>query len=238
LKTRLAFITGLLASLVWAHAQAQWQDYKPFPGDPIDQRTRNLQERVEELYAGGNYARALYIYKHELAPIGDKYAQYMVGFMYLNAQGTERDEVEALAWYRLAAERGERALEKSRNDLVARLTPQQVAKSDVRFRELWRAFGDRALILELIDRDMLILGSQTGTRITGSTANGPTLVLRRTGEQLGPAYYADIRRRLASRLAYLNGKVEVSDEAIAEDLARMRQDESRIRQELASLDED
>jgi TPR repeat protein len=234
----LAFIAGLLASLVCAHVQAQWQDYKPFPGDPIDQRTRNLQERVEELYAGGNYARALYIYENELAPIGDKYAQYMVGFMHLNAQGAERDEVEALAWYRLAAERGERALEKSRNDLAAKLTPQQVAKSDFRFRELWRAFGDRALILELIDRDMEVLGSQTGTRITGSTTNSPTLVLRRTGEQLGPEYYVDIRRRLASRLAYLNGKVEVNDEAIAEDLARMRQDESRIRQELASLDED
>jgi len=195
-----------------------------------------MQERVEDVYAAGNYDRALFIYERELAPIGDKYAQYMVGFMYLHAQGTERDEIEALAWYRLAAERGEFALEESRDELARQLTPQQLARSDVRFRELWRKYGDRALILELIERDMEILRSQTGTRITGASGNSPTVVLHRSGEQTGPAYYLDIRRRLTSRLAYLNGKVEINDDAIMEDLERMRREERELRQELSARD--
>ena len=236
MKTRLAFIPGLLASLACAIAAAQSQTYKPFPGDPIDQRTRNMQDRVEEIYAAGNFDRALFVYENELAPIGDKYAQYMVGFMYLNAQGIGRDKIEALSWYRLAAERGEAALEESRDALKRQLTPQQLAKSDVRFRELWRQYGDRSLIVDLIRRDMEILRSQTGTRITGSGGSSPTVVLHRSGEQDGPAYFLDIHRRLAARLAYLNGKVEISDDAIADDLEQLRREEYEFRQELAALD--
>jgi hypothetical protein len=60
--------------------------------------------------------------------------------------------------------------------------------------------------------------------------------LHRSGEQNGPAYFLDIRRRLASRLAYLNGKVEISDEAIADDLEQLRREEYEFRQELATFD--
>ena len=54
------------------------------------------------------YERAFMIYEKELAPLGDKYAQYMVGYMYLNAQSVLQDKISALAWFRIAAERGER----------------------------------------------------------------------------------------------------------------------------------
>ena len=99
MKTRLALSAGLLAVVLCAAAGAQ--DYKPFPGKVTDSRTLAMQERVEELYVAGNFDRAFFIYENELAPIGDKYAQYMVGFMHLNAQAVPQNKARALAWYRL-----------------------------------------------------------------------------------------------------------------------------------------
>lgn len=232
MKIRLAFLSGLLAGLLCAVASAQ--DYKPFPGDPIDLRTRNLQERVEELYASGNLRRALLIYENDLAPLGDKYAQYMVGYMHLNAEGTDANTAEALAWFRLAAERGEPILEQVRDELASSLSPSQLAVSDRRFVDLWRELGDRVLILELIRRDMRILESQTGTRLTGSVPSGPTMVFRPSGEVMGPNYFMDLRRRLDNRLAYLDTKVEISDDALVDEIDRVRMSESRIREQLAA----
>ena len=94
----------------------------------------------------------------------------------------------------------------------------------------------RALVLELIQRDMNILNSRTGTRISGSISTSPTVILHRSGEQSGPEYYLDIRRRLASRLDYLRGKVEINDDAIAEDLKYLERQERQLRQELTLLD--
>ena len=231
MKTRLASISGLLASVLCAMAYSQ--EYRPFPGEPVDHRTRNIQERVEELYAAGNHRRALLIYENDLAPLGDKYAQYMVGYMHTNAEGTDEDRIEALAWYRLAAERGEPILERVRDELAAALSPSELAVADRRFVELWRQLGDRVLILELIRRDMRILESQTGTRLTGSPPSGNTLVFRPSGEQMGPNFFADVRRRLQSRLAYLDAKVEISDDVLVEEIDRVRISESRIREQLA-----
>ena len=59
LNIRLALISGLLASLLCADAYSQ--SYKRFPGDTVDQRTRSIQERVEAVYAAGDYERALLI---------------------------------------------------------------------------------------------------------------------------------------------------------------------------------
>ena len=39
----------------------------------------------------------------ELAEKGDAVAQTSIGFMYANGQGVERDEKEAVKWYRKAA---------------------------------------------------------------------------------------------------------------------------------------
>jgi len=230
LKTRLASLSGLLASLLCAISFSQ--EYKPFPGDPVDQRTRNIQERVEELYAVGNFRRALMIYENDLAPLGDKYAQYMVGYMHMNAQGTDEDRIEALAWYRLAAERGEPILERVRDELSAALSPSQLAVADRRVVELWRQLSDRVLILELIRRDMRILASRTGTRVIGSEPTGPTLVMRPSGELMGPTYYTDLRKRLENRLAYLDAKVEISDDVLVEEIDRIRMSEARIREQL------
>jgi hypothetical protein len=56
-------------------------------------------------YAAKDYQRAL----RELLPAaaeGSAVAQYLVAFMYANAQGVTQDDAEAVKWYRRAAEQG------------------------------------------------------------------------------------------------------------------------------------
>jgi hypothetical protein len=230
----LAFKAGLLASLLCVGAYSQ--SYKPFPGQTVDQRTRSIQERVEVVYASGNLERALLIYEKELAPIGDKYAQYMVGYMHLNGESVPVDRVEALAWYRLAAERGTVPLVQTRDELTMTLTAAELARSDKIFVDLWKRIGDRALILELIQKDMNMLRSQTGTRIPGSNTSTPTLVLRPSGEPLAPNYYRDIRRRLEARIDYLDTKVEISDDVLVEELEKIRSAEAEVKQQLTAME--
>ncbi len=232
MKTGLAFLAGVLACACCVSAAAQ--NYKPFPGQGIDQPTLRMQERVEQLYTSGDYDRALLIYEKELAPLGDKYAQYMVGYMHLNAQGVPQDRVEALAWYQLAAERGEPALKRVQDELRAQLSDVEIGRARQIFLDLWKRIGDRKLIMELIRRDMDTLRERTGTRIPGSRITSPTIIITPSGEQIGPDYYRDILARLEARLAYLETRVEIVDFDNEAYLAEMRNLEQNVRAEVAS----
>jgi len=53
----------------------------------------------------GEYAQASKIFR-ELADKGDATAQFSLGAMYSNGQGTAKDFQEAIKWYRLAAAQG------------------------------------------------------------------------------------------------------------------------------------
>ncbi len=55
-----------------------------------------MQRKVDQLFERGDYERAYFIYRNELAPAGDKYAQYMVGFMHLTGMGIDEDPVAAV----------------------------------------------------------------------------------------------------------------------------------------------
>lgn len=234
LKIRLAFITGLLAGLLCVDADAQV--YKPFPGAVVDQRTKSIQERVESIYSAGDFERALLIYEKELAPIGDKYAQYMVGYMHLHAEGVERDNAEALAWFRLAAERGTSLLVQIRDEMMQRATPDEIARSDEIFLDLWKSMGDRTLLLALIQKDMETLRERTGTRIPGGDVSTPTMIIKPSGETVGPSYYDNIRTRLEARIEYLDARVEIDDAAIAEEIERVRRSEAEIKEELSAME--
>lgn len=234
LKIRLAFISGLLASLLCTTADAQ--NYRPFPGETVDQRTRNMQERVEAIYAANNYNRALLIYEKDLAPLGDKYAQYMVGYMHLHGEGVQRDRVEALAWFRLAAERGEPLLERIRDEVLQQMSAVEISASDYVYLELWKSIGDHALIMDLIREDMNVLRAQTGTRIPGGGGNtGSTVIFRPSGETVGPNFYRDVRARLDARIAYLDARVEISDDLVADELERIKLQEAEVKEELSAM---
>ncbi len=234
MKIRLAFITGLLAALCCATAWSQ--EYARFPGESADQRTLQTQKRVDELYAAGDYRRALFIFEKELSPRGDKYAQYMVGFMYVNAQGVPQDSVTALAWYRLAAEREHEILEQARDELAATMAKDEIEASNQVFVDLLTEMGDTTLLMALIQRDMNTLKSRTGTRITASSVSGPVLIYRRSGEVENPNFYRNVRRRLEARLNYLETKVEISDIPLESDNDELRDFEEKIRADLIALE--
>ncbi|MGH6770572.1 MAG: tetratricopeptide repeat protein, partial [Xanthobacteraceae bacterium] len=48
------------------------------------------------------------MFRHAAAHFGDVEAQYQVGRMYLQAQGTPKDGIQAARWLRLAANKGHR----------------------------------------------------------------------------------------------------------------------------------
>jgi hypothetical protein len=202
----LAVLLGFASCLVLAG-----EAYKQFPGAPLDERTMRTQERVEELYQQGEFARALMIFEEDLAPKGDKYAQYTIGYMHLNGQGTSPNSARALAWYRLAAERGAPALVEARDSLSAKLTAEEIAESSRIFAELWKKMGDNRILLDLILDDLSILKSRTGTRIPGA-ASGPLTVIDMSGSgAANERFYQEVEERLQTRLAYLKTNVEIID---------------------------
>ena len=89
MNVRQAILSILIAIVAAAIASAQ--TYASFPGGDLDHATLRVQERVEELYVSGAYERAHFIYRNELAPRGDKYAQYMIGYMHFTGAGVPEE---------------------------------------------------------------------------------------------------------------------------------------------------
>ena len=138
----------------------------PFPGRrgrSVDAKTLRTQERVEELYEKGDYNRAFFNYRNELAPIGDKYAQYMVGYMYLTGTGVEEDPLLASAWYRLAAERSYKEFLNERDHLLSLFSDVDLVRSDALYLQLRREYSDVVLLLELVKDDIDMLVARTGS---------------------------------------------------------------------------
>lgn len=175
----------------------------PFPAGVVDARTIAVQEKVEKLFEAGDYARALFIYEHELAPLGDKYAQYMVGFMYLTGTGVTENPVIASAWYRLAAERAIPEFLAVRDLLVDSLSDIDRARSDQVYLQLRQRYSDVAILLRLIKEDLDSLPARTGSRVVG--ASGPVMIVDpRTGFSVsGEDYARQVHRRVKSRLQFV-----------------------------------
>ena len=227
-----SILFGLITLLTATVASSQ--TYPSFPGGEIDHATLRTQERVEELYVSKSYDRAYFIYRKELAPRGDKYAQYMIGYMHFTGTGVPEDAAVALAWYRLSAERGEPVLEVARDQLQEALSPEQVAAADGLFAELRAELSDRVLIYALVQQDMDILRDSAGRG--PSKGSGAMLVIdRRYGYMSGAQYYQTIRNRLTARLTYLKGQVDVTDvEGV--DTMELAQIESEIKELIADID--
>ena len=128
--------------------------YQGLPGDAVNQRTLLAQRKADELFREDAYERALTIYRDELAPLGDKFAQYMVGYMYLAGKGVERDPVTALAWYCLAAERGDDAYRRVRDVLGERLDGVDRERANLACAALAARIGDVVLLRESMQRDL------------------------------------------------------------------------------------
>lgn len=226
-------VGALLCATVSSQPAADDGVYHRFPGEAVDSRTLETRRQVEELYASGAFERALFIYEKELAPLGDKYAQYMVGYMHLAGQGVAKDRATALAWYRLAAERGETPLLKARDILARTLDRDEAAHANELFVELWQRYGDRKLLLELVARDLRILREHEDSRISDA-APGASISSGYFGADTGEALSQRVRGRLEERMRYLESTNRLEDFG-GTDSRAMRRLESEIRQQIEAL---
>lgn len=136
-----------------------------FPGEAPSNSLLKTQQKADSLFEKGDYERAMFIYREELAPLGDKFAQYMVGYMNYSGRGLPEDPVAASAWYRLAAERGEENYVRVRDLLFSKLSEEQQLRSGSRYAELRAAMGDIVLVSRLVEQDMAILRRRRGTDV-------------------------------------------------------------------------
>jgi TPR repeat protein len=87
-------LTLLLLAIAFGHAGTALAQHSGGKlSVELDSKTLSVQAKAEELFEREDYRRAHIIYLKDLAPIGDKYAQYMLGFMTASGLGVEQDAV-------------------------------------------------------------------------------------------------------------------------------------------------
>lgn len=75
-----------------------------------------------------NYAKAAQWYS-QAAEQNDAFAQFTLGYMYLSGLGVAQDDVLAYQWFDLAALQNDIDAVKNRDDLVKKMTPEQLSKA-------------------------------------------------------------------------------------------------------------
>ena len=183
--------------------------HTPWPNGVLDCRPTYLTQgrcRCREkstAFDKGNFKRAFFIYHEELAPLGDKYAQYMVGFMYVTGLGVDEDPILGSAWYRIAAERDTPEFVAVRDRLMRVFTDQQKRRSDALFAKLRLTFSDTAVLISSISDDIKTLQSRTGSRVGGETSSVAVISAGSNSQRSTVDYYGMVERRLAIRLQRL-----------------------------------
>jgi hypothetical protein len=230
----LIFLLGVLAFAPLAPALAQ--TVRQAMDMPVSLETQRIQDKAESLFVDGNYERAYFIYRNELAPRGDKYAQYMVGYMHLAGLGVEGDRITAAAWYRLAAERGTPEFVKVRDQLMEALHPELKPACDTLFVNLRKQYGDLALVMSALRADYESLRSRTGSRV-GADVNPVTVVDMRTGRtSTATEYYREIEERIEARLGFLRKHAHIEIEDLDADSLDLAAIERQVNQNLESTD--
>jgi TPR repeat protein/S1-C subfamily serine protease len=88
------------------------KEQSPKQGSAIEGGVNTREAKANELFNEGNLAYQRREFAQAFAPLttsaelGHKGAQYLLGFMFANGQGTGRDDATAVKWYRLAAVQG------------------------------------------------------------------------------------------------------------------------------------
>ena len=167
------------------------------PGATVCAEVLRLQAKADELYHDGHWERAHFIYVNDLAAIGDKYSQYMAGYMCLHGRGVEQDPIKASAWYRLAAERGSPEFVEVRDELLESLSDEQKAASDAAFLSLRQRYSDVALLLRQLERERRqAQETPTGSRLTGGDPSAVLVV----GPYTSTTSLSELKRRQERRL--------------------------------------
>lgn len=203
----------LFATGSWAMpGEATAQNQLSFPGEVPDRTVARAQRKAEMAYDKGDFAKAFWFYRKELAPIGDKYAQYMVGYMLHHGQGVPKNEVEAAAWFSLAAERGHKPIVEVVAQYRDALSSEQMQAAKAQSLELQSEIGDVALVKRLIRRDMQRLREVTGSRTSSSNCDLPGRIYTTGfGSESFVGFCDRINRRIETRLEYVGGYIDYGE---------------------------
>jgi hypothetical protein len=208
----------------------------------LDSRTLSVQAKAEELFNREQYRRAHTIYLNDLAPIGDKYAQYMLGFMSLGGLGVEQDPVLASAWYRLAAERGDpEEFVEIRDELMEQLDALDTTRSDETYLALRRTYSDIAVSMREAREAFQDLSTvTTGSRIGNNPSSAVTIVELRAGSSMsGDVLIHRTQRRMQGHLDHITAKLGIdrikAETATADQLKDL---EDQVRAYVSRLDTD
>jgi len=219
-----------------AMVRAQWAE---LPTDDFESRTMRIQTKAEGLYVSGDFKRAHFIYVKELAPLGDKYAQYMTGYMYLMGQGVPEDPQLASAWYRIAAEREAPEFMIVRDELMRTLDADQRARSDSYYLDLRKELSDLVIVMRLLESDLEKLQVKTtGSRVAGQS-NMVTTVDPKTGNLMSAKLNRDrVRRALQARVDFITAQLDI--EPLDADLSKAQIAElwARIDEHVAVVDDE
>ncbi len=223
---------SLLAAVLWCLTtpDAVAQDVSPFPGSAIDTRTMRIQKKVDELYEQGEFQRAHFIYRNELAPIGDKYAQYMVGYMYLTGTGVDEDPLLGSAWYRLAAERNYKGFVDERDQILAAFSDVDLVRSDTLYLQLRRQYSDVVLLLEAVSDDLDVLANSTGSRLSGGGSPVTIFNLRSGSSMSADQYYGQVRNRIEARLKFMARELDMPNLNTDPDLVEVNELEAIVQE--------
>ena len=177
-------------------------------GRGFDTSTLRLQAKADNLYRKGHWERAHFIYVNELAAKGDKYSQYMAGYMVLHGKGVERDKIEASAWYRLAAERDSPEFVAIRDQILESMSEEDRQASDAVFLELRQRYSDLVLMLDDIEEEREAMNeTPTGSRLSGGPSS-ITIIDPQTGDTITRSeYLRRLEKRMQVRLDYLADKL-------------------------------
>jgi hypothetical protein len=195
-----------------------------FPGGLPDLRILEAQAKADELFEKGDYQRAYFIFHKELVPIGDKYAQYMVGYMNIVGKGVPRDYIAGSAWYRLAAERGEPSFTRVRDEVMGQFSDELQIQSDEKYAELRLDYSDAMIIAAYIEADLDLISrhlqNATLSNDLVDTQNSPAADRAQLVEEA--------QQRMQSRLQFLSDEIASGRPIAAAEIARIREVEERV----------
>lgn len=194
-----------------------------FPGSEPDRRILKTQQKVDELFEKGDYERAYFIYREELAPLGDKYAQYMIGYMNIVGKGVARNYIAGSAWYRLAAERGDASFSQARDEVWEQFDEELRNQSDIKYAELRLYYSDAMIIAAYVEKDLELI-----SRHSQSSTLSNDLVDTQDQFDADPARVVEeARQRIQSRLDFLSDTIESGKPMAAAEIARIQDVEKR-----------
>lgn len=128
---------------------------------PIEEYKEALSQAID-LYQGNDYKNAL-IELEKMAQIGEKKAQYLVGVMYLNGQGTDQDLEKSYAWLTVANEQKTSSWKKPLEFIESKISAEFLTVVSATADQYVDKYGAKAQRLKC--RTKRILGSKKGTHL-------------------------------------------------------------------------